>query len=370
MSIAPAIAGYADRFHRAVGDGHHVASPLGAWLVLALAAPAATGPVRDELTSVLGVSPDAARDAASVLLADPHPAVASAAAVWRAPEVVAALESWLAGLPAAVEVGNLPSPAAADRWAAEHTHGLIEKFPVQISPLTVLVLASALATKVDWSVPFEAVPSSELGGPWASRVARVLRSVRQHHAYIASSTVGDVAVHTARSADGLAVTSVIAATDVPAAEVLAVAHSDPLAPRSLFDLPLGDGPLWTIVESAGKPGERCTAVLLAWSAESEHSLMRPELGFPAAAQALIELIGPAQVEAKQKALARYTRTGFEAAAVTGMAFTSALAAEGRKRHATLRFGHPYAVVARAGGGEWDGVPVFSAWVTTPDEPTT
>src|SRR5438874_5497913 len=123
MSIAPVIARYADRFHRAVGDDHHVASPLGAWLVLALAAPAATGAVRDELTSVLGTSPEEARDAAAVLLDDPHPAVASAAAVWRDPSVVAALQDWLAGLPSAVEVGDMPSPAAADRWAADHTLG-------------------------------------------------------------------------------------------------------------------------------------------------------------------------------------------------------------------------------------------------------
>jgi hypothetical protein len=368
MSIAPAIARYADRFHRVVGDDHHVASPLGAWLVLALAAPAATGAVRDELTSVLGTSPEEARDAAAALLANPHPAVASAAAVWRVPSVVAALQSWLAGLPSAVEVGDLPSPAAADRWAAEHTLGLIDKFPVQISADTVLVLASALATKVDWEVPFEAVPSSELGGPWASRVSQVLRSVPQHRAFIASSAVGDVAVHTARSADGLEVTSVIAGPEVAAADVLAVAHSDPLAPRSLFDLPLGDGPLWTITESSGRPGQHHTAVLPAWSAVSDHNLMRPEFGFPAAAEALIELIGPAGVEAKQKALARYTRTGFEAAAVTGMAFAVSAVSEGRQRHATLRFGHPYAVVARASGGDWDGVPVFSAWVADPEEP--
>src|SRR5882724_12882380 len=135
MSIAPAIARYADRFHRVVGDDHHhVASPLGAWLVLALAAPAAIGEVRDELTNVLGASPEAARDAAAALLEHPHPAIASAAAVWRDQSVVAALQSWLAGLPGPVEVGEIPSPAAANRWASEHTLGLIEKFPVDITP--------------------------------------------------------------------------------------------------------------------------------------------------------------------------------------------------------------------------------------------
>ncbi|HZE48665.1 MAG TPA: serpin family protein [Jatrophihabitantaceae bacterium] len=370
MSIAPLIARYADRFHRAVGDGHHVASPLGAWLVLALAAPAATGAVRDELTDVLGTSPEAARDAAAALLEHPHPAIASAAAVWRDPSVVAALQSWLSGLPRPVEVGEIPGPAAADRWASEHTLGLIDKFPVEIRPDTILVLASALATRVDWETPFQLVPSAELNSPWSNRVTQALQSVPSHTAYIASSAVGDVAVHAARSADGLEVTSVIAVPDVPAADVLAVAHGS-LDRRSLFDLPLGDGPLWTIDESSGRPGERHVAVLPAWSARSEHPLMRPEFGFPAAAQGLIDLL-PGRgysVEAKQSALARFTRTGFEAAAVTGMAMTASLATEGRRRTATLRFGRPYAVVARATTGEWDGVPVFSAWVSAPEEPT-
>ncbi|MBM0258971.1 hypothetical protein JNW89_21570, partial [Micromonospora sp. 4G55] len=43
------LARYAARLHAGAGDRHHVASPLGAWLLLALAAPAATGADRDEL---------------------------------------------------------------------------------------------------------------------------------------------------------------------------------------------------------------------------------------------------------------------------------------------------------------------------------
>jgi hypothetical protein len=39
--LALPLARYAERFHAELGDGHHVASPLGAWLLLALAASAA-----------------------------------------------------------------------------------------------------------------------------------------------------------------------------------------------------------------------------------------------------------------------------------------------------------------------------------------
>jgi hypothetical protein len=368
MNIAPLISRYADRFHRAFGGDQHVASPLGAWVVLALAAPAATGAVREELAEILGASPEEARDAAAALLAKPHPAVASAAAVWRRPEVVAALQSWLAELPAAVEVGGIPSQADADRWAAEHTLGLIEQFPVEIRSDTAVVLASALATSVDWDVPFGLAPSAELRSAWSARVAQVLRSVPQHEAYIASSPLGDVAVHTARSVDGLAVTSVIADDAAAPVDVLAVAHGA-LPRRSLFDLQLGDSPLWTVAETQGH-GEQHIALMPTWSARSELDLMRPGLGFPAAARALVELLPPGEyrADAKQAAMARYTRTGFQAAAVTAMGIRAVAVIEGRKRVATLRFGHPYAVVARAVGGEWDGVPVFSAWVTEPEDP--
>jgi len=76
--------------------------------------------------------------------------------------------------------------------------------------------------------------------------------------------------------------------------------------------------------------------------------------------------------AKQAAVAKYTRVGFEAAAVTAMMMMAAgvpMLREGRRRTAELRFGHPYAVVATANqpGSPWHRVPVFSAWITDPDD---
>src|SRR5581483_5796688 len=129
-----------------------------------------------------------------------------------------------------------------------------------------------------------------------------------HHQFVATTRrAGEVAVHTARarpanqaSADGLSVTSVIADPGVPAPAVLATAHDlavavatgGHVARRSLFELPLGDAPLWTVreeqVQTTAPDGreERCAALLPAWSAQSEHNLGRPELGLPAAARVL------------------------------------------------------------------------------------
>lgn len=77
-------------------------------------------------------------------------------------------------------------------------------------------------------------------------------------------------------------------------------------------------------------------------------------------------------------MARFGRYGFEAAAVTGFATHDSEPAAGVIRTADLRFGHPYAVVAvatdlefdaygRPMRGPWHGVPVFSGWVSQPED---
>jgi hypothetical protein len=204
----------------------------------------------------------------------------------------------------------------------------------------------------------------------------------------ASAAAGDVAMHSAWArGGGLSVTSVAAAPDVPPGQVLAAAYELALAiagrgqvpRRSLFDLPLGDGPLWSIAErsatvtSASGREEKCTAVLPAWSARTELDLAAPGLGFDAALAALT----PGDPwQAGQAAMARYTRVGFEAAAASFAASQLSMPQprQGVMRTAELRFGNPYAVVAvatdlpgqsGAGNGPWHGLPVFSAWVARP-----
>jgi hypothetical protein len=394
------LAHYAERLHRAAGDAHHVASPLGAWLLLALTGPAATGGTRKELEEALGTDVATAAETAGALLAAPHPLVASATALWeRRP--FEGLAGWRAGLPERTQTGPLPDQSALDAWAREHTGGLIERFPLEVRPETLLILASALATKVSWAEPFQVADAAQLGpgSTWAGRLRRVLRSpARGHASWIAATErAGDVAVHAvlARPAStddgeaGMLVVSVAAAPDVPAADVLTTAQelatSVATAPdghrpgqRSLFDLPLGDTPLWTLRQETVRTSapdrreERATAVLPCWSAQSQHDLTPAGFGFDAAARALGTLIGldAPQYAAAQSAVARFGRYGFEAAAVTGLMAWLSLPPEGVARVAELRFGHPYAVVAvttdRA-GGPWHGVPVYSAWVAEPDE---
>ena len=380
--LASAVASYADRMHAALGGGQQVASPLGAGLVLALASRGSRGPARARLGDMLGMDVDEAAAAASHLLCAPHPAVATALAIWhRAEFATPGLTVWQRALPEPVERGPVPGQAAVDEWARRSTFGLIERFPLHMTGNTALVLVSALASRISWVQPFNLAPAADLGsGGWASRLGQVLRTPESGHAaFIArTSRAGIVAAHTARSRDGVFVTSVVADASVQAADVLAAAHEVALTaspPRvSLFDLQLGDGPLWTITEQRVPLSlpreERCAAVVPAWKANSSHDLGAPQLGFGEAGRALTGLLRPGryQSEARQAAMACYDRTGFEAAAVTGTGVQASVMRQrspGLLREALLRFGHPYAVVAVCRDGQWDGLPVFSAWVTSP-----
>jgi hypothetical protein len=406
--ISAPLARYARQLHQVVGAGHHVASPLGAWLLLALAGPACAGDDLRQLEEILGADAGAAAGFAAELLAHPHPVVHAAAAVWggNGPAADARIASWQAALPAQVDTGPVPGQVELDAWARRQTLGLIDRFPIENGRTLIWLLATALAARVSWERPFDLAPASALGpgSPWGRTLTRVLRTpdgpdngrVPGHDQFIAATdAAGDVAVHAASARDGLLVVSVAAAAQVPAADVLSAAYDlgtalavgRPVTRRSLFDLPLGDGPAWTITAErthTAAPGgreERCTAVLPAWSARSTLELTDPRLGFATVRHAL-DPIDPWQ--ARQAAMARYTRIGFEAGAVTALAvaLSAVLGRPGVRRTAELRFGHPFAVVAVADGNAepqdsdrtvpsspWHGLPVFSAWVADPEDAT-
>lgn len=390
--VADCVARYAARLHSAIGAGHQVASPLGAWLLLALTGPASHGTDRATITDALGCDVDEAAQAAGELLASPHPVVAAATAVWGTggEPLSADFARWRAALPPQVATGPIPDNAGLDAWSREHTFGLIDRFPIRDAEKAYLVLASALATKVSWQLPFDLAPGDSLGpaSPWAGELNQVLHTPdgenRPGHVQFIAVTAeaGDVAVHMATATGGLLVVSVIAHPEVPADLVLAAAHrigtatarGETVAKRDLADLPLGETALWLLREETAPGPDACVAVLPAWSARSVHNLANPSLGLAAAKKALAGSIDP--WEARQSAMARYSRTGFEAAAVSAMAVFLAMRRPGRRRLAELRFGHPYAVVAvalkgnaTAGSDPWQALPVFSAWVSEPEDAT-
>jgi hypothetical protein len=402
--LADVISDYGRRFDAQVLDGHGVASPLGAWLLLALCAPLAADPdhtEHDMVTGLLGMEPHAAATALGELLASLPQSVVVAVAAWHRPgaERAGYLE-WAVRQPPGVEQGPLPSQAEADGWAGRHTLGMLKRFPADLAdPDLGVVLASALATRAEWAHAFKAVRSARLDDPssggttggWSSQVREVLEARSQHTRLIMRTAgAGLVGVHAAPTKQGLVVVSVIGARDVPRPAVQAAAYDVAalLGGRStgaevvtVAELPLGAGPAWTIVEASGP--SRVSVVLPAWTASSDHDLLArgQGLGLDIASRLFGELFEDARdPAARQVAYAAFTRTRFEAAALSGMRLGAAMSRPADKpKAAVVRFDHPYAVVAvvdpqpprwsNTDPPVWRGVPVFSAWVTEPSEPS-
>ena len=118
--------------------------------------------------------------------------------------------------------------------------------------------------------------------------------------------------------------------------------------------------------------EEWQTYLRPWDATSDHDLRNA----PGMAECLETLSGfarpedqPVGFEARQSAVASYSRTGFKAAAVTAVGMRATGLPNFHDvlvRRVELRFDRPYAVLACAARDEgpeaWRGVPVFSAWV--------
>jgi hypothetical protein len=391
--LARLVARYASRLHATIGDRHHVASPLGAWLLLALVGPLADGPDRAAIEDVLGCPIEAARAAVDDLMASPGRTIGLALAGWAdVDRVGATIGAWLEVLPPGTDRGPIPSPADADRWARDHTRGLIERFPIEVDPSTILVLASALATKVAWAIPFEDRPATELGGPFVASVDHVLHTGVPHETQLARTPTGQLIAAVRKIADGLTVVAVLARPDLEPTAVLGAAHwlasgEGRHHQLSLFDVPIGASPVGTITQrtyTAVGPGgrvETAEAWLPAWTATSDHDLLADErFGFAAASRIvgrkLPALDAGYAFDARQSATASYGRLGFEAAAVTAFATRAGAAfpreQEVTERHLEVRFDRPFAVVATATAGHdspWADLPVFSAWVADAVEPS-
>ncbi|GAS94096.1 uncharacterized protein RMCC_1062 [Mycolicibacterium canariasense] len=390
VETAELVTSYARPFNAAILRGHAVTSPLGLWLLLALAGPATAGATRSEVEAVLGTSVGDAAARAAELLGEPHPAVAALAAVWDR-NLGVAFDAWARTLPDVVARGPIPSQAEANTWAQSHSRGMIDEFPLRIERLTRLLLASALATDIAWRTPLHT--TEELGGEFGRLISRGLTIRDGMQLVVDTDAAGLVAVAAPHTTSALEVLSVIAAPGVAPAEVDTAAHQvaallrgDGRAARRVPDEDLVDGHAWTVTEHreprTGGPSVQMEwrSHLPAWSATSTHDL-KDAPGVAPVVSALTGFLAeddlPATFGAAQTAVASYTESGFEAAAVTAIGLVAAGMPSFHEvlvKRIEVRFNRPYAVLACAARAEgpraWRGVPVFSAWVERPDETAT
>ncbi|GHE08365.1 hypothetical protein [Klenkia taihuensis] len=112
------ISRYADLCHREMADGHWVASPLGAWLLLAIAAPAAPpgSALQARIGDVLGLPVPEAVRLAGDLVSSRHDVVRAASAAWADLDATtAALVEWGGALPAGTTFDTrVPTQEEAD----------------------------------------------------------------------------------------------------------------------------------------------------------------------------------------------------------------------------------------------------------------
>jgi hypothetical protein len=405
---------YARRISPAVLHQHagaSVCSPLGVWLLLAACATATSEHERPALEEALGCPTSQAAALLAGFLEVPPAALRTAIALWvRSADRTTPLVEWSASLPPAVERGPIPPQAAADAWTEQQTQGLIAHFPAQLNRFSRLVLASILSTKVSWKTPFAVEAAAKHlrpSSPWNGQIEEVLLDYDYGGDDLTmladTEAAGVVAVHFAQALEDLGVLSVAADPAVDRQQVFEAAYelarrcrNDTLglARRSLFDLPVGEGASWLITERevpTDEPDARLEefeyVVLPAWKSESVLNLKASALfGAHPALDALLGLIGPSPegdvTEAVQSAVASFTPTGFEAAAVSAFAIsTSRLVPthRGVERRARLLFDHPFVAIALAGSQsdflrararhtDVFCLPLFSAWVETPEEP--
>lgn len=357
LSTADLIAAYASRTRQELQlENTPVVSYAGLWLLLASLAPAAEG--SSGIEAALGLP---ARDAAAM----------ASELLTRTPECLqAAVGAWLrAGeslhteaLPVAID--ELRDQEQLDAWAKMHTNGKIESFPCKVDEATSAAFASALAVETRWAHELDLDDDGLLK----------LNYGRQF--LMETAAAGIVAVAIPDDKDGTDVVSVIASPDVaPSAvweavdEVLAALSSNVVSEFR----PVSDGHSWTVTEVeetfvvSDLPDQSVVyrSHLPSWRADA--SLELPEVsGIPEVAAALAGMGSDFKYECAQSASASYSKTGFKAAAVTGMT----IALTGMPEFTTIRvsqidltFDRAHAVVAVARGGHWDRVPLFHAWVT-------
>ncbi|MEU4343518.1 serpin family protein [Nocardia sp. NPDC023852] len=369
------------RWCAAAGDDDFVVSGAGVWPLLALLAAAADGPARSELEAAVGVSAHAAHAAALRtldILADAVD-VSAALGIWIRGNLPLH-DDWLHALPTGT-VDLLTSQVALDEWTRRCTDGLIERFPLSVTSDTLLVLATALAAKTSWRAPFHDTVMVPEAGPWQGRRLAALTRVDTEPTDVAVldgprpvtrvlvTGRGDVDVHLLVGSDSPG--------DVLASGLAALGGLVPY--RTGLDAGPG-APGLTMRRVFGYTQRDTLHVRLPpFAIRSKHDLVaRAELfGLRAATDAgrgHFPRISPVPLSIEQGAqdvLARFTRDGFEAAAVTAlMAAPGAAPAIRAQRHTTVlevTFDRPFGFLAVH---RPTGLAVAAGWVAeTADAPS-
>lgn len=384
--LSTAVQQFTTKFHNVVkfdNNKNFVSSPLGVWLLIAQLAGANSDELSDDsrhkVEALLGLTLEQAYDYANQLLKETPDVIKTANAAWLNEHITfnSVENEWVNNLinsEAATVKTSMPSQEALDFWVKEKTLNIIDKFPLDVQPATVMVLANVLATKISWREPFEETEHDiEF---W--KTDTILEATMSHPQKIVEDLrTGEKFAVVSNSGSGLLVHSVIAENEnLTEAQVLEVATMIARSDENIALVPtmdLVDSKLWTVEDIDMVSRDIYISYLPAWEAETSTDIVG--LGFPIkeAAEAFTGQNSNDNVDMAQTAKAKFNKNGFEAAAVTAVMVTrTAMPARGLHKKVTTKFKHSYAVVAsafnarphHAGEENWNYLPVFTSWVTT------
>lgn len=366
-------------------SGTGVLSGAGLWPLLAVLAASADEPGRTELAEAAHVRPDEAMDAARNVLEvlDSLDGVDAALGLW-AQQAAQVSPHWRDRLPPGT-FGELTGDAETDqpmldRWAGERTRGLIERFPVQAGPELMLTLATALALRTTWTRKFTDEPLRPDDGPWAGReLAGLNRSTPELDDLRALSTSAGALTMTRVAGDnGLDVHLVLGEDGRGPDEVMPAAVTA-LTPREGTDVAARDGsqlladgdvdswPGLSVVK-ATRTGLKLNTVR--FTVRSDHDLLEQASTFGLETVSRNDRdhfpeIGPVPLrvdQARQSAVAIFSATGFEAAAVTAIGLRAVSMPSYNARALRVRYDRPFGFVAVHRDS---GLVLFAGWVDTP-----
>lgn len=353
-------------------------SGAGVWPLLALLASAADAPARAELATALGRPADAARrDAVELLdVLSTGLSTTAAMAIWTRKDTPLHGD-WSAQLPEGV-VGELTDQAALDWWASEKTGGLIDTFPLDITSETKLVLASALATRVRWRVPFECYPR---GGRSASDAPDRQWLSRTTHDLAAAAVLDDAVTRVVVEGEGDVDVHLLLGDRQPA-DVLATGLrelSGEAHVRLAGDIDSGSGAAGLTVHrvDSSDPDDRLRLRVPSFAMYTHHDLLTlPDVfGLHLVTDSQtshLPLLSPIPLYVSagaQDVMARFFAEGFEAAAVSAFAMRvgSALpTAEYRVTVVDVTFDRPFGFLAVHRPSR---LAMVAGWVSSPFQET-
>jgi hypothetical protein len=384
MSVAAANALTA-RWAAALDDTQTVLSGAGAYPLLALLARHAAGPARAELLAV-------AADGTPFDLAD-SPTTRLAVGVWSRHDLPLT-DRWRADVPADVRGELTGDPAVdqpvLDRWAAEHTDGLVPTMPVSVNRGTLLVLASALTVLTTWAEPFSEGWYQPQAGPWRDRrLTGLHRRTRDLTALrVADTSAGPVTLLTVAGDQDVDVVLALGRPELGPARLLPAA----IGALSGTAAPSGDrasagpthGPREELTDGPGVTEQLVPArddrpelavSTAAFTVDGDHDLLRRAALFGLAtatsdsASSHFPGISPMPIvvsQARQRATATFGPLGFRAAAVTAIATRAGAAppaAATRKRLVRVDFDRPFGFLAVH---RPTGLVLVAGWVSDPN----